>query len=104
MRCLFTMFAEDVGFLPDGVFAKAPKDFWLPHPESFPGGVENLWRTMNEGGEMFGVVGKILRFNGPYGESQGATFAQPRDGLYDCLRRQRPKHRQRSATSAVGTT
>jgi hypothetical protein len=71
MRCLFTMFAEDVGLLPEGLFTKALKDLWLPHPASFPGGVESLWRTMNEGGELFGVVGKILRFN-------GGLFANPK--------------------------
>lgn len=64
MRCLFTMFAEDVGLLPDGAFTKALRDFWIPSPKSFPGSVEQLWRTMNEGGDLFGVVGKILRFNG----------------------------------------
>jgi hypothetical protein len=71
MRCLFTMFAEDVGLLPEGLFTKALKELWLPHPASFPGGVEDLWRKMNDGGEMFGVVGKILRFN-------GGLFAHPR--------------------------
>jgi hypothetical protein len=71
MRCLFTMFAEDVGLLPEGLFTKALKELWLPHPASFPGGVEDLWRKMNDGGELFGVVGKILRFN-------GGLFAHPK--------------------------
>jgi len=71
MRCLFTMFAEDVGLLPEGIFTKALKEQWLPNPAAFPGGVASLWRTMNEGGEVFGVVGKILRFN-------GGLFASPK--------------------------
>ncbi|HJX53600.1 MAG TPA: DNA methyltransferase, partial [Polyangia bacterium] len=71
MRCLFTMFAEDVGLLPEGLFTRALKELWLPHPASFPGGVEDLWRKMNDGGELFGVVGKILRFN-------GGLFAHPK--------------------------
>jgi len=71
MRCLFTMFAEDVGLLPDGLFTRALKEMWLPHPASFVGGIEDLWKRMNEGGEMFGVAGKILRFN-------GGLFASPR--------------------------
>ena len=71
MRCLFTMFAEDVGLLPEGIFTKELKEHWVPHPPSFPGGVEQLWRTMNEGGHMFGAVGKILRFN-------GGLFASPK--------------------------
>lgn len=70
MRCLFTMFAEDVGLLPEGCFTKAIRDFWLPSPRSFPGGIEQLWTKMNTGGEMFGIVGKILQFN-------GGLFANP---------------------------
>ncbi len=50
MRCLFTMFAEDVGLLPEGVFTHELKDRWLQSPASFPGHIENLWRTMNQGG------------------------------------------------------
>ena len=70
MRCLFTMFAEDVNLLPDDAFANALENQWIPSPKSFPGGIESLWRTMNEGGHLFGVVGKILRFN-------GGLFASP---------------------------
>ena len=69
MRCLFTMFAEDVSLLPEGMFTKALKEQWLPHPDIFPSQIEHLWRTMNEGGELF-VVGRILRFN-------GGLFASP---------------------------
>jgi len=69
MRCLFTMFAEDVGLLPEGMFTKALKEQWLPHPEIFPSQIEHVWRTMNEGGELF-VIGRILRFN-------GGLFANP---------------------------
>jgi hypothetical protein len=63
MRCLFTMFAEDVGLLPERLFTDAIKDHWLESPASFPGGIETLWRAMNEGAG-FGFVGKLLRFNG----------------------------------------
>lgn len=63
MRCLFTMFAEDIGLLPDKIFTKAIKDFWIPSPPSFTGGIEGLWRAMNEG-TAFGFVGKLLKFNG----------------------------------------
>jgi hypothetical protein len=64
MRCLFTMFAEDVGLLPENAFTTALEKMWIPSPASFPGGIESLWRTMNDGGHLFGIVGKILRFNG----------------------------------------
>ena len=64
MRCIFTMFAEDVGLLPAGLFKNEIEHHWIESPASFPGGIESLWRTMNEGGHLFGMVGKILRFNG----------------------------------------
>ncbi len=69
MRCLFTMFAEDVELLPKGMFTKALKDRWIEKPERFPAEIESLWQTMNDGGHMF-TVGRILQFN-------GGLFAQP---------------------------
>jgi hypothetical protein len=72
MRCLFTMFAEDVGLLPNHVFTQSIKKFWLPNPKSFPGGIQLLWQKMNEGGELFNVVGRILRFNGGLFADQSA--------------------------------
>jgi hypothetical protein len=68
MRCLFTMFAEDVGLLPDRAFTDMIEKFWLPNPGSFPGGIELLWHTMNDGGHTF--TGKLLKFN-------GGLFANP---------------------------
>ena len=68
-RCLFTMFAEDVGLLPENAFTNALEKFWIPSPASFPAGIELLWRTMNAGGQ-FGFADKILRFN-------GGLFASP---------------------------
>lgn len=63
MRCLFTMFAEDAGLLPDRVFTKALETEWIPRPEKFPADIEALWQAMNHG-QHFGFVGKLLRFNG----------------------------------------
>jgi hypothetical protein len=68
MRCLFTMFAEDVGLLGDHLFTDSLERFWLPNPASFPGGVRSLWRAMNDGSDY--VTGKLLRFN-------GGLFADP---------------------------
>jgi len=62
MRCLFTMFSEDVGLLPDHLFQKAIKDYWLPNPKGFVGGVQSLWKAMNEGSDF--LVGKLRWFNG----------------------------------------
>ena len=62
MRCLFTMFAEDVGLLPDHLFTKAIEQYWLPNPKGFVGGVQSLWKAMNEGTDF--LVGKLRHFNG----------------------------------------
>jgi hypothetical protein len=69
MRCIFTMFAEDVSLLPEQIFTSTLAERWRKKPSSFPAGIEHLWRSMNEGVE-FGFVGKLLRFN-------GGLFANP---------------------------
>lgn len=65
MRCLFTMFAEDVQLLPRRTFTNLIKEHWLPHPPSFArlGGVSSLWKAMNDGSTA-PLIGKLLRFNG----------------------------------------
>ncbi len=62
MRCLFTMFAEDVGLLREKPFSHALENWWLPNPASFPGGVGSLWKAMDSGSDF--VTGKLPRFNG----------------------------------------
>ena len=62
MRCLFTMFAEDVELLPDDMFTKLLQKNWTKKPETFVGGVEQLWRVMNSGG-YFGPE-LVRNFNG----------------------------------------
>ncbi len=62
MRCLFTMFAEDIELLPDHLFTRLLHEHWIPHPKSFPGGVQSLWETMNTGGDM--VLARVRHFNG----------------------------------------
>ena len=68
MRCIFTMFAQDVLLLPKGLFSTALREFWIPHPPSFQYGVIELWRTMKTGGHVLG--GEVRRFG-------GALFADP---------------------------
>ncbi len=75
LRCLFTMFAEDMQLLPaakdgHGLFTHFIEAHWLAAPAQFPGEVEQIWRSMNAGGSILGVVGKILQFN-------GGLFADP---------------------------
>lgn len=49
MRALFTMFAEDVGLLPERGFTDLLHK--LQHkPDTFAPMVEHLWQTMNQGG------------------------------------------------------
>ncbi|MBK8695199.1 MAG: hypothetical protein IPN17_23720 [Deltaproteobacteria bacterium] len=63
MRCIFTMFAEDVGALPHRIFTETLKTRWIDHPERFQPEVERLWQVMNQGG-VFGFDAKLLKFNG----------------------------------------
>jgi hypothetical protein len=72
MRCLFTLFAEDVGLLPERTFRDALAIWWRPDPSSFPVGVASLWTAMRDGGQW--VSGRIRRFG-------GALFQDPK-GLH----------------------
>lgn len=69
MRCLFTMFAEDVGLLPERSFTQLLND--IRHdPSSFKPMVELLWTTMDTGGFSGILRQQIPKFN-------GGLFAQP---------------------------
>lgn len=63
MRALFTMFAEDVGLLPERSFTNLLYRL-RTKPENFAPMVENLWQTMSTGGFSPILEGKLLRFNG----------------------------------------
>ncbi len=63
MRCLFTMFAEDVGLLPAKGFQNLLESL-RETPQHFVPLVEELWRTMNAGGFSTTLRADILRFNG----------------------------------------
>lgn len=63
MRCIFTMFAEDVGLLKEHLFTEALETRWLPNPKTFKPEAEALWQAMNDG-TAFGFHGKLLKFNG----------------------------------------
>mgnify|MGYP003664450720 CR=1 FL=1 len=62
MRCLFTMFAEDVGLLPHRSFTKLLME--LEQDDSFKDMLEDLWKTMNSGGFSAILRKKVLKFNG----------------------------------------
>src|SRR5690606_27278393 len=63
MRCLFTMFAEDVRLLP----AHAFRDLLTRHgeqPDVAMRMLAQLWRDMDAGGFSAVLAGDVLRFNG----------------------------------------
>lgn len=69
MRCLFTMFAEDVELLPSGAFTRLLEQM-KEAPEKFKFALEDLWKAMNTGGYS-GIINEVVkRFN-------GGLFAQP---------------------------
>lgn len=65
MRCLFTMFAEDVELLPkgsfQGVLQKCAAD-----PTKFKPMVSQLWAAMNSGDFAFAIEAQVKRFNGEF--------------------------------------
>ena len=63
MRCLFTMFAEDVGLLPKQGFERLLGEM-VATPEHFAPAVESLWAVMDEGGYAPHLNATIKRFNG----------------------------------------
>ncbi len=63
MRCLFTMFAEDVGLLTNNVFTHL-LDSLRDTPEHFAPMIEELWGKMNTGGFSTSLRTTILQFNG----------------------------------------
>ena len=63
MRCLFTMFAEDVNLLARGSFTRLLQSL-KDTPEHFAPMVEELWDRMNRGGFSTSLRLNILEFNG----------------------------------------
>jgi hypothetical protein len=67
MKCVFTMFAEDVGFLPLGLFTERLQG-WLSEARSgrddrFVRGLRSLWIHMRDGGDL-DTGHPIRQFNG----------------------------------------
>ncbi|MDB5594546.1 MAG: hypothetical protein JWM36_1507 [Hyphomicrobiales bacterium] len=63
MRCLFTMFAEDVELLPKGSFRDVLRKC-VANPELFPRLVGQLWEAMDTGGFSFALERDVKKFNG----------------------------------------
>ena len=76
MRCVFTMFAEDVDLLPDEPF-KGAVALGLEDPADFSSATEELWAAMDEG-RRFGLK-KLLRFNGHFFREQEVLPLESKD-------------------------
>lgn len=63
MRCLFSMFAEDVALIPPGSFTGLLKRL-RGHPEDAVPALKGLWEAMNTGGFSQGLMQSLKRFNG----------------------------------------
>jgi hypothetical protein len=63
MRCLFTMFAEDVDLIPHHSFSDLLKRL-RGHPEHAAPALKSLWETMNTGGFSATLTTDLKRFNG----------------------------------------
>ena len=69
IRCVFTMFAEDIGLLPGDPFQTAVAEIGLSDPGEFEVAVRELWQAMDTG-QRFGLR-KLLRFNGHFFRDPG---------------------------------
>ena len=78
MRCLFTMFAEDVGLLPKKSFEKLLGEV-VETPENFAPALESLWRVMDEGGYAPHLNTTIKRFNGALFRKRKAIALEKED-------------------------
>jgi hypothetical protein len=63
MRCLFTMFVEDVELIRKDSF-KEILSACVAHPDRFPHEMNDLWKHMDVGDYSPAVGEKMLRFNG----------------------------------------
>ena len=62
-RCMFTMFAEDVGLLPRNQFTELLERLKTT-PEHFPDAIRSLWQTMDTGGYSGVINARVLKFSG----------------------------------------
>lgn len=87
MRCLFTMFAEDVELLPKDSFrdllAKCRDE-----PAKFRPMVTQLWEAMDSGGFALALETQVRRFNGEFFHSRGVLPLQKEEigELYEAAR------------------
>jgi SAM-dependent methyltransferase len=97
MRCLFTMFAEDVKLLPDGCFKG-----WLAsaveNKAKFKHELAALWQAMDKGGYATIAQGHVKHFNGHFFRSATVMDLEP-DEISELLAA--AKHNWREVDPAI---
>ncbi len=88
MRCLFTMFAEDVGLLPAKGFETLMAQM-KETPKNLVPALESLWRVMDQGGYSPHFNATVKRFNGSLFKSVKALPLETEDidDLWEAARR-----------------
>ncbi|MCT8266937.1 class I SAM-dependent DNA methyltransferase [Afifella sp. JA880] len=81
MRCLFTMFAEDVELLPKERFVKFLEEI-RETPENFVPALESLWAVMDTGGYAPHLNATVKRFNGALFKTRKA-LPLDRDAIHE---------------------
>ncbi len=81
MRCLFTMFAEDVELIPKQAFENLLETL-KGEPKKFVPALENLWKTMNSGGYEPQMMDTLKRFNGSLFK-QARALPLDADGIHE---------------------
>jgi hypothetical protein len=78
MRCLFCMFAEDVGLLPDKCFSKLLETMRGREPKQLVYALETLWTDMDRGAPFSGIAANpLLQFNGGLFRQRTALPLEP---------------------------
>ena len=78
MRCLFCMFAEDVGLLPKGCFTRLLETLRGRDPQQSVYALETLWGEMDRGVPFSSTTNDaVLRFNGGLFQERAALPLKP---------------------------
>ena len=78
MRCLFSMFAEDVGLLPKGCFTRLLETLRGRDPQQSVYALETLWGEMDRGVPFSSTANDaVLRFNGGLFQERKALPLKP---------------------------
>ena len=83
MRCIFTMFAEDVELIPANSFRQLLREC-LESPKAFKPLLEDLWRAMDRGGYSAAIRADIRQFNGRM-FAEPHVFGLSRSGIAELL-------------------